>query len=393
MDYEGNGLSETTLNVTTNSQTVYSGGDVTLQIPEDTFNITIIWYTIQVNTTTNLVISGDTSTNFTCLAYPYVYETTRYWVASNATISSVTWNSNILTVQFSGSPATYILKASCIVKPSYILNCTYDYDADWTTMLTLTHYANTTITIAYPNWGGFYVKKSDYRLISVGWNGEFLSLTFTGNTGNVGEVKIYCANRGAPVETSGFAATSYSASTKTFVGTYAFGSDKTVGVSWAGSGTSSEGGPSGQVTSLLISINIVLQPQINAGSQVDGVINVKWSGATIMYVYNVKFENFTAWFSVAGLPYKLQKAFENVQGESAINVKVSIPSNAAAGNYLIPCMVVFRTEASQDITLGGTLKFEVLGAPSTIPDYMVLVFLSVFAIILLGAMTRSKHKA
>jgi len=394
VDYEGNGLSATTLNVTTNSETVYSGGDVTIQIPEDTFNITITWYTIQVNITANLVISGDTSTNFTCLAYPYVYESTRYWVASNATISSVTWNSNIFTVQFSGSPATYILKASCTVKPSYILNCTYDYDTDWTTMLTLTHYANTTIKIAYPNWGGFYVKKTDYRLISIGWTGESLSLTFTGNTGNVGEVKLYCADRGVPIETSGFAATSYSVSTKTFVGTYAFGSDKTVSVSWATSGTPSEGGPpSGQTTSLLISINIVLQPLINAGSQVDGVINVKWSGATIVYVYDVKFENFTAWFSVAQLPYKLQKAFENVQGESAIKVKVSIPSNAEPGNYLIPCLVIFRTEAAQDITLGGTLKFEVLGAPSTIPDYMVLVFLSVFAIILLGAMTRSKQKA
>lgn len=391
-DNDGNDLSDTTLAVIVNSETVWSGADDVLRVPEDTFNITISWEGLEVNETTNLVISSDTVTDFNCLAYPYVYESVRYWVASDATVTSATWADDVLTVQFSGSPATYVLKASCTMKPSYILNCIYDYDVDWTTMLTLTHYANTTIEIGYPNWGGFYVKKTDYRLTNIGWVDQALSLTFTGSSGNIGEVQLYCASRGAPAQTSGFTTTSYSASAKTFVGTYTFESDKSVGVLWATSGTRSDGFNGQNFGSLLISINIVLQPSINAGTQVDGVIDVTWSGATIVYVSDVKFENFPAWFSVASLPYKLQKAFDSPKGESPIKVKVNIPSNAEPGDYLIPCTIIFRTESSQELTLGGTLKFQVFGAPSTIPDYMVLIFLSVFALILLGAVTRSKQK-
>jgi hypothetical protein len=393
VDSDGNVLSETTLTITANSQTVYSSGDATLQIPEDTFNVTITWNSLQVNTTTNLIISGDTTTDFNCLAYPYIYGSTRYWVVSDATISSVTWNNDILTLQFSGSPATYVLKASCTTKPSYILNCTYDYDTDWTTMLSLTHYANTTIEIAYSNWGGFYVKKTDSRLVSIAWADQILNLTFTGSSGNIGEIQLYCADRGAPSETSGFATTSYSSSTKTFVGTFTFESDKSVGLSWTTSGTSGGDSSGGQTNFLQIAISIVLQPLINAGTKVDGVINVTWSGATIVYVSDVKFENFPAWFSVASLPYKLQKDFDSPKGTFQIKVKVTVPSNAEPGDYLIPCTVIFKTESSQKLTLGGTLKFQVFGGPSTMPDYMVIIFLTVIALILLGALTRSKRKS
>jgi hypothetical protein len=120
---------------------------------------------------------------------------------------------------------------------------------------------------------------------------------------------------------------------------------------------------------------------------------VTWTGPPIIYLYDVKFENNSAWFKVGLLPYKLQKNFATAQGTGQFKVQLSVPNSALPGQYLIPCSVIFHTEGNQIVTLGGTLKFDVVGMPSAIPDYMVLIFLGVIALILLGALTRSKRKS
>lgn len=394
-DVDGNILSSTTITVKNASTTVFNSGADTIRIPEDTFNITIAWLGIQVNSTENLAISGNTVSNFTCLAYPYIYGGTRYWAASNATISSALWNNNILTIQFSGSVANYILKTSCIVKPSYVLNCTYDMDTDWTTILTLTHYANTTIKVGYPDWGGgAYVHKTDKRMTAASWDGQFLTLTFTGSSGEVGQVEVYCGSKGAPTEYTGFTTGSYSSSSKLFIGTYSFASDKTVSVKWEieGPGTiTGEGGDQQYQPHLLISVNIVIDKLLKAGKNVTGIISVKWSGATIIYVYDVQFDVNGTWFKVEGMPLKLVKARDSVQGEYEMLVSVRVPFDAKPGDYLIPCNVIFRTEAAQTVTVGGMFKFAVEGAPTTIPEYLTLTFLAIFGLIFIVAMSRKKR--
>lgn len=394
-DDDGNTLTGSTITIENGTSTVWSGGTNTIQAPEDTFNVSVAWQSITVNTTTNQALSGDTTTNYTCTAYPYTYEGTRYWTASNATIDSVAWSSSILTITFSGAVDTYILKATCTTRPVAILNCTYDYTTDWTTMVTLTHYANTTVQLKYANWGGFYVEESDQRLTSISWSGQELSLTFTGTTAETGQVRLYCGSRGSPTSYNGFTTGTYASSTTLWTGTYTFASDKTVTTTWTGSGPQGGGdSPTTQIPSnLLINIELLVQKLLEQGTVVNGTIHVEWSGSTTLYVYDVQFGSNATWFTIEGLPYKLEKARDISKGEMDIQVMVTIPEGAEPGNYTIPCTVIFRTETAQDVTVGGNLQFAITDPPSTIPGYMNILFLGVIALIFLGALTRKTRKS
>jgi hypothetical protein len=137
---------------------------------------------------------------------------------------------------------------------------------------------------------------------------------------------------------------------------------------------------------------MLLQHTIGAGTKIDGYLNVTWTGPTIIYIYDIKFQNGSSWFKIDMLPFKLQKSMGTNQGSGQFKVQVLVPGSTSPGHYLVPCSVVFHTESSQIITLGSALEFDVVGMPSGIPDYMVLVFLAVIAMILLGALTRSNRK-
>lgn len=221
-------------------------------------------------------------------------------------------------------------------------------------------------------------------------------MTFTGTSGDVGQLKLYCASRGPPASYEGFTTGSYASSTKIWTGTYSFASDKTVSTTWSTGGdvSPSGGSPTGTtgVANILIAIDFFLEPFLNPNSIVEGAINVKWTGATTIYVYDVKFGENVTWFSVSGLPFKLQKARNSTQGEASITVMIQVPGDAVTGEYNIPCMVVFRTEAAKDINVGGNLTFEVLPAPSVLPEYLTFLFLGCIVLILLTGLARKKRK-
>jgi hypothetical protein len=81
-----------------------------------------------------------------------------------------------------------------------------------------------------------------------------------------------------------------------------------------------------------------------------------------------------------------------VQGEAYVNVTVTIPKNALAKKYELPCIVTFQTEGGQNVVIGGLLEFEVLALPSTIPEYMTLLFLGVIGSILLVGFFRKRRQ-
>jgi hypothetical protein len=226
------------------------------------------------------------------------------------------------------------------------------------------------------------------------WSGQKLSLTFSGQTGQTGNVEVYCSSRGAPADYASFTTGLYSSSTKIFTGTYAFTSFKTVTLNWETTGSSPSGGPSGPGTfgNLLVAVDFFFAPKMRVGTSVPGTISVTWSGPISIYVYDVKFGNMT-WFTLEGLPLKLMKERSLSQGNATLEVTVNIPFDATAGKYSLPCVVTFQTETGQEVTVGGTLQFEILAAPTTIPQYMTILMLGVIASILFTAMFRRRRTA
>jgi len=392
-DNDGNVLSSTTIKVENGSSTVYNSGADTIRVPEATFNITIRWQSLTVNTTSNLAISGATTSNFTCTAYPYTYEGTTYWCASNATISSTTWVNGILTVRFSGVVTTYVLKCSCTTKPVYILNLTYDYDTDWSSLLTLTHYGNTTIQLKYTNWGGTVIQRSDKRLTAVAWSGETMSVTATGTAGEVGTLEVYCSSRGEPDTTDGFATTAYSSARTVFTGTYVFSSEKTVSLTWSVSGQATESGYDQTPSLFLVAFDVIVPQSITAGVSCNGTLDLEWQGSNVIYVYDLVFSRNASWFIVLdSLPLKLVKSPETSAGEALLFIDILVPEDTPPGDYSIPCELLVRNEGYQDTTVSGMVNFTVLGANYNIPQYMTIIFLGVIALIIIGSVVHRKHR-
>lgn len=393
-DVDGNELSATTITITKGSSTVYASGDDVLRVPDDTYNISVSWKGITVNSTSNVAVSTVLSTDFNCTAYPYTYESTRFWVASNSTISSVTWSSNLLSVEFSGAVATYTLRASCTTKPSSIHNVTYDYASAWSSDLTLTHYGNTTIQVRYANWGGTYIQSTDQRITSASWDGIKLTIVTTGSTGETGELVFYCGSRSEPESTTGFATVSYSSSTKLLTGNYVFSSDKTLEMLWTASepGTVTGGGDTYMPSNLLVQFAIVVQSVIEAGNSVDGVIELDWQGTNVLYVYEVNFGGNETWIQLEErLPVKFRLPVGNKEGKADLHLQVVIPDSVAPGEYMIPCEVKVMDQNQQSITLASSLMFEVFGATYNVPEYMTLVFLGIIGLIVVGMVLRKQH--
>ena len=394
-DVSGNSLTSTTQTVSDGATTVWTGTAGSLYIPAATFNVSISWLqNLSVNSTLNVNIATDTTTNFTCTCYPYVIGGTRYWAASNATILSSSFVSNLLTVEFSGGNDSYVLVASCTTRPAYVLNVTYDYTAAFASgYLVMPHFGNVTIVASYENWGGLYVKMTDHPMWSLGWVGQRLNIVANGTVGNVGEIDVYCIFRGQPVSTSGFTVTSYVGGT--LIGLYAFtDTSAAVSLEWA---VVSSGGPIGgptQAASLFITLAFTFPETVQSGATVDGFLNVSWIGAAKVYIWSVIVDaNYAKdWeLQIARLPWTLETLMEN--GQTQVPVVLYITGSLAAGSYSVPCDVTFQTVEGVSKTVRSVLTFEVTIPVAEVPSTLVYVFLGGLAIVVISSVfTETKRR-
>jgi len=391
-DVDGNALSDTTINIKKASTSVWSGNDTTLKIPQDTFNVTVTWLqNIQVNATTNISITGDTTTNFTCLCYPYTVSGTRFWVASNATITSATWTSNIMTITFSAPNNTYILVASSTTKPTYILNCKYDYDTDFSTYLILTHYANTTIQISHENWADTYIQRCDHRLTSLSWTAQKLRIYINGTSSETGTLKIYCGSRESPTLTFGFTTESYS--NYIFTGTYTFTSQVYCWLDWIPSpgGEETGGGGPGEISRLIVVFPVQTIPPIITGKSRQVNITFTFDRSTLIFIENIAFpEQYAGWFTIKGdFPIRIVKAEE---GEKIVIIQliVHIPDGVKADQYRIPCTLII-VDGLTTHTINGYIELTV-AAPVGIPDIMAYIFFAVIGLFLTATALRIKKR-
>jgi hypothetical protein len=396
-DVAGNSLTNTIRTVTVGTTTVWTGLSVTLYVPTATFNVTVTWLqNLVVNSTFNVNIVADTTTNLTCTCYPYVIGGTRYWTASNATITSSIYISYLLTVKFSCPLNFYVLVASCPTRPAYILNVAYDYTTAFVPgYLVIPHFGNMTIVASYENWGGLYVKKTDHTIGSISWVGQRLNIVLNGLTGTAGEVDVYCIPRGAPVSTINFTVTSYVSGV--LFGLYTFpASSTTVSLEWAFPvvGPVSE---QSQAPSLFITLAFIFPKTVQSGATVNGALNVSWFGAAKVYVWSVVVEaNYTKdWeLEITRLPWTLETL--NQSGLAQVPVVLYIAGTMAAGDYSVPCEVTFQTVEGVSKTIRSVLTFQVSTPMAEVPSTLVYVFLIGLGLVVtsglfLGTQKRRKY--
>jgi len=395
-DVSGNSLTNTNHNMTLGATAVWNGTATAVYVPPDTFNLTVTWLqNLVVNDTVNAVIAADTTTDLNCTCYPYVIGATRYWAASNGTITSSVYASYLLTVQFSCPVDTYVLVASYTTRPSYVLNVTYDYTTAFASgYLVMPHFGNTTIVAGYENWAGLYVKKTDRLMLSVGWAGQRLDIVTNGTTGDSGELDVYCLARGAPSTDTGFTVTSYIGGV--FVGLYTFASPHTGSLEWtpASSGGSTGGQPQ---ASVFITLAFSFPKNAQSGATVDGFLNVSWMGAAKIYIWSVIVESDYAsdWeLQVSRLPWTLETLMQN--GRAQVPVVLYITGGLAAGNYSVPCDVTFNTVEGVSKTVRSIITFEVTTPIAEVPSTLVYVFLLGLGLVVtsglfLGTQKRRKY--
>lgn len=397
-DVSGNSLTNTSHNMTLGTTIVWNGTATTVYVPPDTFNLTVTWLQdLVVNSTVNTIIAGDTTTGLNCTCYPYVIGATRYWVASNATITSVGYVGSLLTVQFSCALNSYVLVASYTTRPSYVLNVTYDYTTAFAPgYLVMPHFGNTTIVAGYESWAGVYVKKTDRIILSAGWVGQRLDIVTNGTLGDTGELNVYCAARGDPTTTIGFTVTSYGGGV--FVGVYAFASQHTGSLEWTPS-IPTGGGPSGepQALSLFITLAFSFPKTVQSGATVDGFLNVSWMGAPKIYIWSAVVEaNYASdWeIQIARLPWTLETLMQS--GLARVPVVLYITGSLATGNYSVPCVVTFHTVEGVGKTVRSIVTFEVTIPIAQVPSTLVYVFLIGISLVVtsglfLGTQKRRKY--
>jgi hypothetical protein len=350
-------------------------------VTNSTLRFYAIWYGLTVNSTFTFTMTTDANLDVTCLCYPFTVSGSRFWAASNATIISGAFALNILTLQFSGPTDTYLLVSSCTTLPKYITNVAYDLTTDFSLgYLRLHHFGNATIKISYESWGDTCILKTDRFITSASLVANNLTAFFSGNSGDIGTVKVFCGTRGSPVDVGGFTTTSYVSGVLT--GIYSF-PNSTIGVwmSWTTYGGSI--GPSNQpVANLIISIDLNFSAQAQAGQVLSGTLNVTWSGASTIYLWStVCGDVYTDWLVnvLQGLPLSM---VESAQFES-VPLTLTIPQNMTVGTYQVPFIVVFANPQGTTKTF-QTIVTLTLVAPSTGSDFATYIFLGLFGSIGLG---------
>lgn len=386
-DYEENVLTATIVfmnNGTWYYQTVDSEGWANFTVNPDLENVTVYatWYDITVNA--SHVVSLESYTHvLNCTAYPFVHSGTRYHVTSDADISSASYASSQLTVQFSSNESTYLMVVTG-PRPTYLLNVVYDLSQNYTTYLNVTHYSNTTIVVGYSGWGETYIRSTTQLVTDVTWLGQKLYITSSGSTGQSGQIEIYCGSRGQPVNNEGFTSTEYSSSTTIFSGSYVFSSTKIVWVDW----TAAEGGPPGGPPGGMVIPQLVLSfPKLQItepmfrGSIKNIEITIEFTNpsATILYVTDVTFNDYTVWFLVEeDLPMRILRPSSET-GYITITLRLTVPKKAEVGQHQFPCEVVIR-EGTVDHVARSYITLSVAQATPTIPTVMPIVFLVILGV-------------
>lgn len=363
-DQSSNALSFAEAEVTLNSVSVWSGPiTATIDVPADTYNVTVTWLQgIIVSITLNVPVTGGTVTNITCLCYPYNVGSSTVWLASNATISSVTSASTAVTVNFAGPVGSYILVSSCPTKATVIYNIAYDYASNFTSgYLVLTRYANTSITLSYEDiGGGACVQRTDYPITSTSYVdlSQTFSLQLTGPSGSISLVQLYCGTRRCPMDSGGFTGSSYVP--LVYTGYYAFDVvPKTLYVKWSSSGSSSsdQGGTVENPTIIaLIDVTANLSGTMRPGQTLFGTFNITWSGNMLLVLTQVKlYQDYANWTLQVpvGFPVNLHANDPSLRGSSLINFFLHVPEWALVKNYTIPISArALRLELAEQKKLG-----------------------------------------
>ena len=395
-DVSGNSLTNTNHNMTLGATAVWNGTATAVYVPPDTFNLTVTWLqNLSVNSTLNVAIVADTTTDLNCTCYPYVIGVTRYWAASNGTITSGVYGSYLLTVKFSCALDSYVLVASYTTRPSYVLNVTYNMTIVFASgYLVMPHFGNATIVVSYENWAGLYVKYTDRTMWSAGWAGQRLDIVLNGTIGDSGELDVNCGSKGMPVSDLGFTFTSYVGGV--FTGLYTFtATSATVSLEWTLA--TGLGGITGETPDLFITLAFSFPKNVQSGTTVDGFLNVSWMGAATVYIWSVVVESDYAsdWeLQISRLPWTLETLMQD--GRTQVPVVLYITGTLAAGNYSVPCDVTFHTVEGVSKTVRSIITFEVTTPIAEVPSTLVYVFLLGLGVVVtsglfLGTQKRRKY--
>lgn len=357
-DAEANTLTGTTTAMVNGSTAVWSGSDTTLYLPQDTFNLTTTWLaSIQVNSTANYSLSGNSVLNLACTAYPYVLESTRYWVASDGTIASTDsseagyW----VSATFGSDPTGDILVASG-PSPTYVLNCTYDLATNYTTYLALTLINRTTVRIAYDTWGGLAVQGiTNEYLTAVSIAAQNLTMTLEGD--GAGILYVDCTGRVAPQAISElFTSALYNTDTQLFTGGYTAtdGTSLSLWISFVSTGGTPAQPPPGEGSGPSFFTIMVLDTTLTVSPGYIKTFDVmmEWSGATTMDVASVMFDPFE-WFTLQDeLPSSFTRDFSANVNTATVEASVHVGEDTDLGQYNVP--VLIRVQPSGYMTVETT---------------------------------------
>jgi len=351
-----------------------------------------VWIT--ANTTVAMVNKNVTIINCNTNAEAYVLNSVRYHWASNATWTAHSWNSTSLKleIKFSDSADNYTLIADG-PRPTYLLNASFNMPVDYTTILSLAHYGNTTITLSYEAWGDFYIRSTQHRLTSVYWTSQKLTILIEGTTGENGTLTVYCGSRGGPRQATGLANPTYNADTKILSGTYTFSSTVTVTLDW----TSVTGGTTGG-TSTFGKLDLTIEDirlTLAKGATETFNLTIHWTGVNDITITEVTItEEYVTWFSLAEtLPKQASKGTE-AEGTVTIQMKISVPWQITLGQHTIPVTVTASQEGGVTIEKSGVIYLTVTStaaaATGQIPEVMTYLFL--FAVVGLSGYAFIKKK-
>jgi hypothetical protein len=351
---EGNTLTEAIVymdNGTQHNKAVNSQGWANwTDITSSTVDVYATWYDCTVNSTLTITMDEDKTIDIVCKAYPFVLDSTRYWIAGNATVSSYSWNqaTKEFVITFGGGTDTYTLKSSASTQATYVLNCAFDMDTDWITYLTLTHDASRTITIAYPNWVSTRVYRADHIITAIYWasEDEKLYVTLFGTSGQSGTLEVYCGSRGPPESTTGLSDTIYFSSTRILAGTYGFGSTTTVELDWTTESSGSTGGTTTTPGIFATAENIDIGT-IQQGASKNFNATATWSGSTTITLADLAFSGAGSNWLEPGVdfPVTVHRLAIETSGRIIVPISIAIPREARIGDY--------KVLAEYRITVGG----------------------------------------
>lgn len=357
------------------------------------------WYGLQVCPLTLVSVTANVNVNLTCQCYPFIVNGLMFWTASNATITSASSTSNVLSVSFSSALNNYLLVSSCPIIPRYILNVTYDESVSFANgYLALMNYANATLTIDYESWGTLYVAASTLPLLSCSIVGGDLQAVPENVSGAIATLSVYCGSNGNPTVTTGF-------TTGTFInqiysGTYV-SDGQTLILGWSatsGSSTGGNNGITGTSPSFVVEIVFNFPSQAFQGQVVNGTLFVSWQGYAEIYIWQIVCgQGYNGWVvNLGALPRALQTSAYS--GNATLPISLAVPASLADGSYQVPCSVTFQSATGDAKTVGSTISLTVgpLAASfsvANVPALFMLIALGSFGVFFVSLFVRKRSRA